>query len=425
MCALSLPEVSRIRSLILHVFTVLLAGTAMMSLERVIAQVLGRNLKDDLECFDRPYFLVAVLFLGEGICAFISGVTILVRRCRRGACEQCDHSASPVLQEDGSEHDPLNRDTTPLDHDAETKRVISRHRFCGAAFLLALIDVFANLFLINALKFSSGPISQTLLCLLLMAVMVLRRLWLTERARLWEIFGLCCVVVGIVLVEIPGMLSGEYEGKNKVLFGLGIAMGVIAQLLRATMFVYAERVIRMSAVDPLMLLGVKGLFAVLLVVLIVWPVVNVIPGTDMGKVASLPNTLHMLADNVPLGLFLACYGMTSLMFSSASFVLIKTLSAMHCTLIASMNIISVHIVLIILHYLYKETLGESLSIYMLLECTGFAVMTFGGFVFGNVRDVGKTILCMQRPAPKHDLPPPDSEEAPLVEPGSPDNRIIV
>ena len=89
---------------------------------------------------------------------------------------------------------------------------------------------------------------------------------------------------------------------------LGCALIFVGQAFSGINYVWTEKVMKNTSITPLFLVGVEGVVGAALLLLLGYPILGAVPGSDYGGCQeSLADTLAMLRNSELLQKFLACY----------------------------------------------------------------------------------------------------------------------
>merc|ERR1719433_288661 len=113
----------------------------------------------------------------------------------------------------------------------------------------------------------------------ILTVLILRR-----RLYCFHWLGVALALLGVGLVSIAALNSehadsSQSSGNKHAAFGVGIVL--IAQAVQAAQIILEEQLLNEVAMDPMLIVGVEGIWGVLFMAIIM-PVLYLLPGADNG-----------------------------------------------------------------------------------------------------------------------------------------------
>lgn len=374
-------------------------GTTTMTILKILYQVKGVNIKHEQQNFDRPYFNTVFTFFGEVLCLAIFFVHLSVTRFRKRRASNRlkglnQHETVPLISDDTSketEAQELPSLVTAITGSAGYAKLF------GIALGFACIDTVAGLLLSNALVFCPLSIVQILRGFVTVFAMIFRRVYLKVKPVRWQILGVSIVLLGLLLVGLSAILDSGLSDTSGIHVLIGVVMVSVGQVFSANLYVLEEKVMTKYSVPPLMLVGSEGIFAFTIATCVVCPIVNVIPGQDMGRVESYANSFYMTFHNTVIGALSGAYCVAITFWISSSILVNKLFSSVHRTLFANLRVVTIWVVMIIAYYATDHKMGEGVDVYTALEVFGFVLIFFGTIVHNDLWTLGKKIMCWKDP----------------------------
>jgi drug/metabolite transporter (DMT)-like permease len=125
---------------------------------------------------------------------------------------------------------------------------------------------------------------------------------LGDRLYNFQWVGVVWNIVSVFLVGGTAILNEKSEsGVESVKSSdalLGVMLVMMGALVQAMQFVFEEKVMTMDIPSPpLLLIGMEGLWGTILCVVVVYPIVYMIPGTDHGSYEDPFNTWAMFINS--------------------------------------------------------------------------------------------------------------------------------
>jgi len=135
-------------------------------------------------------------------------------------------------------------------------------------------------------------------------------------------------------------------------------------------------------VDPLEVVGWEGVFGTVLCAMVMLPIVQAIPGSDMGSVENSSDTLLMLTSNARMTVVTLGYALALAFMNFYSQVVTKVMTAVHRMLISTCRVVLVWLIDLVIFYGIPggKPYGEFLDVYSWLQLAGFGCLV-GGTAF--------------------------------------------
>eukprot|EP00929_Paragymnodinium_shiwhaense_P001042 TRINITY_DN101268_c0_g1_i1.p1 TRINITY_DN101268_c0_g1~~TRINITY_DN101268_c0_g1_i1.p1 ORF type:complete len:412 (-),score=102.72 TRINITY_DN101268_c0_g1_i1:57-1292(-) len=203
----------------------------------------------------------------------------------------------------------------------------------------------------------------------------------------WIALALCAV--GIVLVGIASVWGSE-ETKDSalsvdtslVLFGMGLTLG--SQIVAAAQMVCEEWLLDDLDLPGMEIIGFEGMWGIIIMLAIVFPVVSYLPGSDNGHLEDVPEAYQMVLHNPALWSLQLLYTFSCFTYNISGIAVTEELSAVHRVMIEAMRTLCVWVFGLIVHYFVDEeaAFGEVWTKYSWMEAFGFVLLIIGQAVYG-------------------------------------------
>lgn len=221
--------------------------------------------------------------------------------------------------------------------------------------------------------------------------------FLRRRMLVFNWIGLVLCVVGTVLVGLAnvwGMAPEQQDdagapeaaggGKGDLVFGMTLVL--LGQVVQALQIIGEEFL--MSSVDlpPMVVVGYEGLFGVLMMLCVVFPVLYVLPGQDGGSMENAFDALVQMSNSQELLGVVLLYTFSCGTFNATGIAVTASLSGVHRMMLDASRTVLIWAFGLWVHYCYdsKSLIGESWTSYSWLQLVGFAVLVTGQAVYGEV-----------------------------------------
>lgn len=391
----------RFQSLFLAI-GMLSTGTINTVAKKVSYQTKVKNSNEYRVYFSKPWFSTLVMFIGESLCLLIYAIQLLIARFRKRKAPKVEIVVPEIHNHQMlNSHEERLNDTDypePKAPKLDPTGGMGHSKFLLMACLLCSCDLVATTLTGIGLLYCPASIVQILRGFVMVFVMLFAFIFLKRKPSRWEILGVGFSICGLACVGVSAVL-GDGTSKNGILMAIGIALCLLAQVFSAIQFVFEEKFMKGYDIPPLYLVGFEGIFGALMTAGICFPVVWAIPGRDDGSYENFVGTVYMVFTSNQVLLLQVLIFVSIAFFNWISLTMSKVLSSTHRTLIDAMRTIFVWLVMVVVYYCtYKtpRTYGEPVTLYSLLEATGFLFMIFGTVIHNNVNGFGEKIMCVKK-----------------------------
>jgi drug/metabolite transporter (DMT)-like permease len=215
-------------------------------------------------------------------------------------------------------------------------------------------------------------------------------------------FGIFTCVIGICCVGGANVLNtsgGHARGDNTVgdaWFGMGLV--ILGQVLIASQFVSEEKLLKDMKLPPMQIVGFEGVWGVIQMVVVVFPILRWMPGSDNGSVEDWYDSAVML-HNSPALLGLVCVVLFSCAtYNMSGMAVTNLLSAVHRSMLEATRTAVIWVYGLGVHYFFSDDagFGESWMPYSWLQLVGFGFLVCGQMIYSETL----VIPCLTYPPPK-------------------------
>lgn len=195
-------------------------------------------------------------------------------------------------------------------------------------------------------------------------------------------FGVCIVGLSSILSGKKEESSSKKDVRMKI---LALILVLIAQALQALQTVIEEKLFVDIDATEYELVSYEGIWGLYLTLSIVLPLANILP-EDLGE-GLYENTLEsllMMLRNYRVFLLALCYICSSYVFNISGMYLMSISSAVHRNIYEALKSAGVWLLSVIVYYAFPSLgAGEKFSLLSLVQLLGFAVSTFGSFIYNG------------------------------------------
>lgn len=165
----------------------------------------------------------------------------------------------------------------------------------------SIFDLIATFLANIGLMYVTVSVFQLMKCTVIIFVALLKRFVLHDRLStyMWTGIGINTIAVIVVgCTSFGNATSSSDHHETEANPALGIWMIVLSCLIQACQYVFEEKLMDESA-PPLVVVGMEGLWGLLLSTFVVYPIAYLVPGSDLGSQERFDDAVMMLI-NSPL-----------------------------------------------------------------------------------------------------------------------------
>ncbi|PRW59396.1 Solute carrier family 35 member F6 isoform B [Chlorella sorokiniana] len=361
---------------VLPVTGLLFFGTLTSLFAKIVYELDGPGRDGAVKNFQKPWAMTTVMFVAMSFCLPLAFWT--ERRERRRATKAAAAAAN------GDAAEPLLGDGAAPVGPKHSELAQALMLFIPTAFdLIATVLMNVGLLSVTASVYQMMRGAEMLFAALF-AVIFLRR-----SLNRWHYGGIGCCVLGITLVGVSSMLSGEGSASHEVsprdmLIGMGLI--IASQCVQAAQITFEDFFMADLAIPPLKIVGYEGVLGAVTMLLLVLPVVQRLPGADgQGLHEDSVDTWHMITHSKVIATVLVVDATALLMYNVSGMCVTGHLGAVFRTVLETMRTLFVWLVDLVLFYtpLGLGKLGESWSVYSWIQAAGFVVLVAGTVIYGK------------------------------------------
>ncbi|EER03195.1 conserved hypothetical protein [Perkinsus marinus ATCC 50983] len=262
-----------------YIGSMLMFGALNTLIGKIQFQTSSVGIDGEKHLFAKPWFNTFSMFMGMSLSIVAYLISVYIKRRRTN--EKIDQE-EPLLE-------PIRR--------PDTNHKVKRYLMIG---LPAALDLTATVMCFVGLLYNPASVWQMLrgaeiiFCAILSVFFLGRRL----QAHHWVAVGLC--FIAILIVGFANLMSSQNStpaGGDPTMMLIGMVMIVAGQIVQAGQVVCEERLMKEWTVSPLQLVGLEGIWGCFFMCIIVFPILQRIPGEDRGSMENTIDTLKMLQNN--------------------------------------------------------------------------------------------------------------------------------
>jgi len=255
-------------------------------------------------------------------------------------------------------------------------------------FLIPTIcDIVASVSSMIGLSIISPSIWQMLRGARILFSTLLSILFLKRHVHIHNWIGISIVFMGLVIVGLSQYFSDNNKHTSENII-LGISATLFAQIFESCQMVTEEILLQNQSYHPLNVVGMEGMWGVLLVGIFFLPTLYFVPGSDSKIVMCFQenyiDAFFQIKHSWVLQLFIVLFVAAVAMFAFSAVSVTKYLSAVYRTLLDSFRTVGVWIVGLVLFYGFDlENYGEVWSYWSYLQLGGFFLMISGSLIYNE------------------------------------------
>jgi len=386
----------------------LIFGTCTVVFQKTIFSLDAEGLSGDVHLFEKPWFQTEMMFIGMFGCLFVfEGKSVISYFLKKKKL-----SKQPEVSQETNEK-PQGQ---------------SHFKTYIVVAIPACCDLTATCLMNVGLLWIPASIWQMLRGSMTVFSAIFSKFCLKRRMLLYRWVGVCFVVFALVVVafccimaptgdptyteDLDGEQIVEGENTNIGLEIVGICLVVFAQIIQASQIVIEEFLLKDAHVDPILIVGLEGMWGGLICSGLCLPVVQwIIPDSVVGLYESTTDTFVMLINN-PLLIFMCLiYSIVILVYNLFGMLTTQVSSAVIRTILEGLRTACIWIVQLIIGWIAgpSSPLGESWSDWSYLQVAGFLFLLEGLFVYNGI----VKISCLKYEDDEPKVAPITEEDTPI------------
>eukprot|EP00448_Togula_jolla_P002691 CAMPEP_0170609646 /NCGR_PEP_ID=MMETSP0224-20130122/22236_1 /TAXON_ID=285029 /ORGANISM="Togula jolla, Strain CCCM 725" /LENGTH=370 /DNA_ID=CAMNT_0010934967 /DNA_START=172 /DNA_END=1284 /DNA_ORIENTATION=+ len=272
--------------------------------------------------------------------------------------------------------------TLDEDNDPDWGRKVCTVAYPAAFDLLATALCCMGILYIPASVWQMLRGASMVFCAIFSITFLKRTLWCFN----W--LGLFLCTLGVTLVGFANVLSGgakagDKSDPNDLIFGMGLV--IMGQVVQAAQVIAEEYLMKDVNLPAMTIIGFEGVWGILMMFLIAYPILWFVPGPDGGHVEDPFDTVVMLYHSPKLLIIIALYLAACGLFNATGIAVTGALSSVHRMMLdASRTTVIWAFGLAVWCYDPDSEFGEAWTEWSFLQLIGFTIMVFGQAIYGEV-----------------------------------------
>lgn len=183
-----------------------------------------------------------------------------------------------------------------------------------------------------------------------------------------------------------GSANADSGGGDVASLTFGIGMVLLAQIVQAAQVVAEEWLMKDVDLPMFQIVGWEGFWGCLVMIVIVFPLLQALPGNDEGSEENTMDTLVMIYNSH--GVLLCCltYVFSCATFNATGIAVTGALSAVHRMMLDASRTTVIWVFGLYVHYYYDRSslFGEVWTPYSKYQLVGFVILVCGQAIYGEV-----------------------------------------
>jgi len=192
--------------------------------------------------------------------------------------------------------------------------------------------------------------------------------------------GVGVASLGVSLASLSAVLNEDAAGSSSSLVGIGLV--VLSEFVKSLMVISEEYLMKKVHCDPFFMLGLQGVYASALMVIVLLMSWLVVPGQDMANSwENLENTFALASESATIITILSVIPIFIAGHFMCSVEVTHLLSAVHNAIAAVLMTAIVWLCELFMHYVVDDHYGYPWGRYSALQLVGFALVVVAMLVY--------------------------------------------
>jgi len=390
-------------------------GTACSICSKTMMQLQGEGITGEIERFEKPIFQTFGMFVGMLFGLVMHWFVLFFKIPFPGYEHEEEEQSGSILPTTTKNAVPAKYGAVSTEQDKllpgkkqvaiaplQQEKAGPESTPLWMYFFLAIPSVFdlgATALCMMGLRYLDVSIYQLLRGSGIIFVALMKQHVLGDHLYTFQWIGVFWNVISVILVGGTAILNSQQD-TTTVEPGealLGVVLVMAGAFVQALQFVFEEKVMTMdeSAVPPLLLIGMEGLWGTVLCLVVVYPIVYLMPGDDHGSYEDPFNTWHMITHSSTITWSFLFYFVAIFGYNMFAVLLTFMLNSIWHAILDNFRPITVWCTDMFIFYVITEDggFGEPWTKYSWIQLLGMLVLLYGTAVYnapnaGSVRLLG-------------------------------------
>lgn len=380
-------------------------GTITSLFAKVVYELKGVGLDGKEKLFQKPWAMTTTMFVGMSFCLPFA----YYKEWQEAQQQGKEDLETPLLEQQGGIKKGSLKETLLL-------------------AIPSFFDLIATILMNIGLLSVTASVYQMMRGAEMLFAALFAVTFLKRHLNKFHYLGILCCGVGISLVGMSSVLSGEGSSTHKVstedmLLGMGLI--VASQAVQAAQLTFEDFFMADLAMAPLKIVGFEGVFGSIMMFGVLLPIAYYLPGPEgYGLHENSLDTLAMIKSSKGLQIVLGVDMFALLAYNMSGMMVTDHLGAVFRTVLETMRTLFVWLLGLLLFYtpLGMGRLGESWTAWSFLQAAGFVVLVTGTMVYGRGDEEGSKQELME--ALQEEGVSTEAETSPLLPPAAAPGGVV-
>eukprot|EP00527_Entomoneis_sp_CCMP2396_P007731 CAMPEP_0198141624 /NCGR_PEP_ID=MMETSP1443-20131203/4607_1 /TAXON_ID=186043 /ORGANISM="Entomoneis sp., Strain CCMP2396" /LENGTH=432 /DNA_ID=CAMNT_0043804427 /DNA_START=336 /DNA_END=1634 /DNA_ORIENTATION=+ len=348
----------------------------------------GVGITGEEEIFEKPIFQTFGMFVGMLFGLFMHWAVVWFKIPFPGY----DHAGSATKATDRSrpshEEDPLLPASANQKNGETPTTALNQIPMWMYWFLIipSIFDLAATALCMMGLRYLDVSVYQLLRGSGIIFVALMKQHVLGDRLYIFQWIGVFWNVIAVFMVGATAILSSD-NGETDLQPGnalLGVSLVMLGAFVQSLQFVFEEKVMTLedSAVPPLLLIGMEGLWGTVLCLFVVYPLAYFLPGDDHGSFEDPFNTYAMFVNTPGIQYAFVIYFFAIFGYNLFAVLVTFALNSIWHAILDNFRPITVWMTDLCIYYVLTDgRYGEAWSVFSYLQLAGMFVLLYGTSVY--------------------------------------------
>lgn len=237
------------------------------------------------------------------------------------------------------------------------------------------------------LLFTTVSVYQLMRCSVIIVTALLKRFVLGHKLENYMWFGIFINTVAMALVSSTSFADPGMDAANGMVRDprIGLMFILLSCIVQGSQYVFEEKVMAVDAAPPLVVVGMEGVWGMLLMPAVVFPWAYILPGTDVGGcIENIFDSYVMLVNSRAIQWVLISFTVTIFFYNICCIYVTALSSSIWHAILDNFRPVAVWGADLMLFYVFTaHKWGEEWTMFSWLEFAGMLLLFFGTAVYNG------------------------------------------
>lgn len=252
--------------------------------------------------------------------------------------------------------------------------------------LPAAFDLLATYLANFGLMYVTVSVFQLMKCTVIVFVALLKVFALGDRLRGYMWIGIALNMLAALMVGTTSLADSDEQVNNAEAHpGFGIIMILLSCAVQAVQYVFEEKLMdEGDSAPPLVVVGMEGVWGLILTSVVVYPIAYALPGSDLGSNERFDDAYEMLMNSQLAQAIALIYVIVILGYNVFAVSVTYLLNSIWHAILDNFRPITVWGTDLLLFYLFTSgAFGEAWTVWSWLQLGGMATLLLGTAVYNG------------------------------------------